>query len=76
MMWIKVDPAKPPSTHMVAIYKDGSGAVPLSKFDNSETFMMAEDGWEMSTDEVLNSFDWWAPAPEGFEPHFMSMTGN
>lgn len=71
--WTAVDPHNPPALHMVAIYSDGSGAVTLTKFDNS-AFLMSEDAFEMGETEVAKSFSWWAPAPEGFVPHFMEVT--
>lgn len=71
--WTKVDPANPPAVHMIAIYSDASGAVPLTKFDNSG-FLHAEDAWEMTAEQVLEKFSYWAPAPDDFVPHFMTVT--
>lgn len=72
MHWVKVDPANPPAVHMIAVYSDSSGAAALTKFDD-HPYMQAEDGWEMSDKEVAEAFSWWAPAPEGFVPHFMEV---
>ena len=71
--WTAVDPANPPALHMVALYNDGSGARALTKFDG-HNFLLAEDAFELSAEEVANSFSWWCPAPEGFVPHFMEVT--
>lgn len=68
--WTKIDPDNPPALHLVALYSDGSGAEILTKFDN-DNFRVAEDGWQL---ESLKDFSWWAPAPEEFVPHFMTVT--
>lgn len=71
-VWTSVDVNNVPDVHMIALYSDGSGAVPLTKFDDHD-FMMAEDGWEMTPEEVLKAFSWWIPAPPGFRPRFMEV---
>lgn len=72
--WQDVDPQHPPATHMVAIYSDGCTAETLTKFDNSDDFLMSEDAHPMTKDEVRDRFAKWLPAPEGFVPHFLEIT--
>ena len=72
-MWVDVEPAHPPAWHIIAIYSDCSGAVPLTKFDE-HPYLHGEDGYAYTDADIRKLFSKWAAAPEGFSPRFLQVT--
>lgn len=73
-MWHKVDPDNLPMGCIVAMSNDDCGAEFFVRFDDSDVYHHAEDGFEITLERFVKNFSYWTPAPEGVMPHFTQIT--